>query len=183
MKVQPCPPTPSADNTSSGHSSPARNGQPIPPRPRISCGVSPTHYRPAHINIVKWARVRPQEAFLIPIIVGILLAVGIAALAKVTRFDEDRSFYSTILIIIASFYMLFAVLGDSGHALVWELGIAVAFSTVAIVGALFFTALVWTGSLPMAFLIWYMMRSLRIPASRPGGQSSVGASMCCLGYG
>ena len=80
-----------------------------------------------------------------PVIVGILLAVGIAALAKFTRFDEDRSFYSTVLVIIASYYVLFAVLGGSGHALVWELLIAVAFSTVAFIGALFLPALVGMG--------------------------------------
>ena len=82
---------------------------------------------------------------MIPIVAGALLAVGIAALAKFTRFEEDRSFYSTVLIIIASYYVLFAVLSGSGHALVWELVIAAAFSTVAIVGALFLPALVGTG--------------------------------------
>lgn len=79
------------------------------------------------------------------VVVGVLLAVGIAALAKFTRFDEDRSFYSTVLIIIASYYVLFAVLDGSGHALIWELVIAVAFSTVAITGALFLPTLVGTG--------------------------------------
>jgi hypothetical protein len=82
---------------------------------------------------------------LIPVVVGLLLAVGIAALGKFTRFDEDRSFYSTVLIIIASYYVLFAVLSGSGHALVWELVIAAAFSTVAIVGTLFLPTLVGTG--------------------------------------
>ena len=43
--------------------------------------------------------------------------------------------------------MLFAVLGGSGHALVWELVIAIAFSTVAILGALFLPALVGGGIL------------------------------------
>ena len=45
-----------------------------------------------------------------PIVVGVLLAIAIAALAKFTRFDEERSFYSTVLVIIASYYVLFAVL-------------------------------------------------------------------------
>ena len=80
-----------------------------------------------------------------PVVVGVLLAVGIAALAKFTRFDEDRSFYSTVLVIIASYYVLFAVLGGSSHALVWELVIAVVFSTVAIIGALFLPTLVGAG--------------------------------------
>ena len=82
---------------------------------------------------------------MIPVVVGILLAVGIAALAKFTRFEEDRSFYSTVLVIIASYYVLFAVLGGSGQALGWELVIAVAFSTVAIIGALFLPTLVGAG--------------------------------------
>ena len=82
---------------------------------------------------------------MIPVVVGVLLAVGIAALAKFTRFDQDRSFYSTVLVIIASYYVLFAVLDGSGHALVWELVIAVTFSTVAIIGALFIPALVGIG--------------------------------------
>lgn len=82
---------------------------------------------------------------MIPVVVGILLAAGIAALAKFTRFDEDRSFYSTVLVIIASYYVLFAVLGGSGTALVWELVIAVAFSIVAVIGALFLPTLVGAG--------------------------------------
>jgi hypothetical protein len=80
-----------------------------------------------------------------PIVVGVLLAIAIAALAKFTRSDEERSFYSTVLVIIASYYVLFAVLSGSSHALVWELVIAVVFSTVAIIGALFLPTLVGTG--------------------------------------
>lgn len=41
--------------------------------------------------------------------------------------------------------MLFAVLDGSRHALVWELVIAIVFSTVAILGALFFPTLVGIG--------------------------------------
>jgi hypothetical protein len=82
---------------------------------------------------------------LIPVIVGVLLGVGVAALAKFARFDEDRSFYPTVLVIIASYYVLFAVLGGSGHALAWELVVAVGFSTVAIIGALFLPMLVGIG--------------------------------------
>jgi len=80
-----------------------------------------------------------------PLVVGVLLAIAIAALAKFTRFDEDRSFYSTVLVIIASYYVLFAVLSGSSHALIWELAIAIAFSTVAILGALFLPTLVGMG--------------------------------------
>lgn len=79
------------------------------------------------------------------VVVGVLLAIAIAALAKFTRFDEDRSFYATVLVVIASYYVLFAVLDGSSHVLVWELVIAIAFSMVAIIGALFLPTLVGTG--------------------------------------
>ena len=82
---------------------------------------------------------------MIPIVVGVLLGVGVAALGKFTRFDQERSFYSTVLVIIGSYYVLFAVLGGSGHALVWELVVAVAFSVIAITGALYVPILVGIG--------------------------------------
>jgi hypothetical protein len=82
---------------------------------------------------------------LVPVVVGILLAVGVAVLGKFTRFDQDRSFYSTVLVIVASYYVLFAVLGGSGHSLIKELLAAVAFSIVAIVGALYLPTLVGIG--------------------------------------
>lgn len=82
---------------------------------------------------------------MVPVVVGILLAVGVAVLGKFTRFDQDRSFYSTVLVIVASYYVLFAVLGGSGHSLIKELVAAVAFSIVAIVGALYLPTLVGIG--------------------------------------
>lgn len=80
-----------------------------------------------------------------PIMVGLLLAVGVAALARFTRFDRDRSFYPTVLMIIASYYVLFAVMGGSSRALGWELAVALAFSTIAIIGALHAPVLVGVG--------------------------------------
>lgn len=80
-----------------------------------------------------------------PFVVGVLLAVAVAALGRGTRFDWDRSFYSTILVIIASYYILFAILGDSTNALVWEMVIAAIFSVAAVLGALRFPLLVGIG--------------------------------------
>jgi uncharacterized membrane protein HdeD (DUF308 family) len=90
-------------------------------------------------------RLLTARGFLIPVVVGVLLAAGVAVLGKFTRFDQDRSFYSTVLVIVASFYVLFAVLGGSGQTLVKELVVAVGFSTVAITGALYLPTLVGIG--------------------------------------
>ena len=82
---------------------------------------------------------------MIPLVVGVLTAAAIAVLAKSTRFDQDRSFYPTVLIVIATYYMLFAVMGGSVQALAWELVVAVAFSAVAIIGGLHLPVLVGVG--------------------------------------
>ena len=82
---------------------------------------------------------------MIPFIAGGLLAVTVAAFAKATRFELDRGFYPTVLIIIVSYYVLFAILGGSSRALLWETVVAVAFSVVAVSGALRFPFLVGGG--------------------------------------
>lgn len=80
-----------------------------------------------------------------PFLVGIFLALVVAVIGKATRFDQERSFYSTVLIIIASYYVLFAIQGESTDALVWEIVIALPFLAVAIFGALRFPLLVGIG--------------------------------------
>ena len=65
---------------------------------------------------------------------GALLALSIAWVAKVTRFDRDRSFYPTLLIVIASYYVLFAVIAQSS-ALIVELLFALFFAVLAFVSA------------------------------------------------
>ena len=65
--------------------------------------------------------------------IGIALSFAIAVLAKITRFDRDISFYPSILIFIASFYILFAVM--AGHSVYRELLIASTFFATAILGA------------------------------------------------
>jgi hypothetical protein len=54
-------------------------------------------------------------------IVGSVLAVAVATLGRTAGFDRDRAFYSTILIVVGSYYVLFAVMGGSMHALAVEL--------------------------------------------------------------
>jgi hypothetical protein len=67
-------------------------------------------------------------------LVGALLAVGIGGLATLLRLDRDRAFYPTVLIVIASYYALFAVMGGSIRALLSESVAIIAFLLAAIVG-------------------------------------------------
>ena len=45
-----------------------------------------------------------------PYAIGVVLSLGVAVLARGIGFDRDRAFYPTVLIVIASYYVLFAAL-------------------------------------------------------------------------
>jgi hypothetical protein len=66
--------------------------------------------------------------------IGIALALIVSCFARVTGFDRDRSFYPTMAIIIASYYVLFAAMGGSRHAVVVESVVMTGFVVVAVIG-------------------------------------------------
>lgn len=66
-----------------------------------------------------------------PLFIGISLALAVALFAKFSGFDRDRSFYPTVLIIVASLYELFGVMGGSTQALVMETGPMAGFIVLA----------------------------------------------------
>ena len=70
---------------------------------------------------------------LLPATAGVALAAGLAVFARVTRFERDASFYPTVLIVIAGYYVLFAAIAGQGVAL--ELALAMPFIAVALLGA------------------------------------------------
>jgi hypothetical protein len=65
--------------------------------------------------------------------IGIALAIGVGVFATVSGFDRDRSLYPVMLVVIASYYGLFAVIGG-GSALAWETGVFAAFALAATIG-------------------------------------------------
>jgi hypothetical protein len=67
-------------------------------------------------------------------LIGVVLAVGVLGLAAIVGFYRERSFYSTALIVIASFYVLFAVMGASRRTLIIEIVIACLFTLFAVLG-------------------------------------------------
>ena len=66
--------------------------------------------------------------------VGAMLAMGTAVFARVAGLDRDRSFYPTVLVIVASYYVLFAVMGGSTSAVVQESIMMGAFAVLAVTG-------------------------------------------------
>lgn len=67
-------------------------------------------------------------------LVGVVLAAAVWAFARSTGFDRDRVFYPTVVIVIATYYILFAVMGISEHALLLESLAAATFLAVAVAG-------------------------------------------------
>ncbi len=53
-------------------------------------------------------------------LIGAVLALTVSLLATWVGFDRDRAFYPTVLVVIASYYGLFAVMGGSVSALAAE---------------------------------------------------------------
>ncbi|MEO5924210.1 MAG: hypothetical protein ABIR70_10315 [Bryobacteraceae bacterium] len=52
-------------------------------------------------------------------VIGTILALVLGGFATTVGFDRGRSFYPTVLIVVASYDTLFAVMGASG----WNLGV------------------------------------------------------------
>jgi hypothetical protein len=67
-------------------------------------------------------------------LVGFLLSLATVISAAVIGFDRERSFYSTVLFVIASYYVLFAVMGASRRTLMIEIVIASCFFLFAVLG-------------------------------------------------
>jgi hypothetical protein len=75
-----------------------------------------------------------------PYLIGIVLSLAVAVFAKASGFDRDRSFYSTIVMVVASYYVLFAVIGGSLRVLLIESTLMSGFVIAAVVG---FRSSVW----------------------------------------
>jgi hypothetical protein len=70
----------------------------------------------------------------VPLVIGVLLALLVSLLAWAAGFDRDRSFYPTVLCVVASYYVLFAAMGGSFSALVAESATLTVFALVAFLG-------------------------------------------------
>lgn len=66
--------------------------------------------------------------------IGGLLALAVSLFARFVGLDRDRAFYPTVLIVVGSYYVLFAVMGGTATALAIELIFLAAFLLAAVVG-------------------------------------------------
>ena len=73
-------------------------------------------------------------------VLGVVLSVGAAVFARYVGFDRDRAFYPTVMIVIALYYVLFAVMSGSVQAVVIESVVMTLFAAAAVAG---FKASAW----------------------------------------
>lgn len=68
------------------------------------------------------------------IFVGVTLALLVSLFARLVGLDRDRAFYPTVLVVVASYYDLFAVMGGSVPALGAELVATMLFLGAVVAG-------------------------------------------------
>ena len=71
---------------------------------------------------------------MMPYVVGSVLSVCVAVFARVVGLDRDRAFYPTVLIVVASYYVLFAVMSGSHETILLESFVMAGFVGAAVAG-------------------------------------------------
>lgn len=66
-------------------------------------------------------------------VVGALMAAAVGIFAHAVGYDRDRSFYATVLTVVGSLYVLFAVMAG-GSGLAAEVGFFALFAALAAIG-------------------------------------------------
>jgi hypothetical protein len=70
----------------------------------------------------------------VALLIGASLAFAVGLMARAVGLDRDRAFYPSVMIVVASYYCLFAVMGASTLVLGLETLVAAAFIAAAIWG-------------------------------------------------
>ena len=74
-------------------------------------------------------------------LIGLALSLLVAGTATSVGFDRERAYYPVLLIVIASYYVLFASMGAPGRVVILESLVAAVFSLAAVIG---FKGSLWT---------------------------------------
>ena len=69
-----------------------------------------------------------------PFFIGVALSTGVGLLGRFVGLDRDRAFYPTVLMVVASYYVLFAALGASLPAILAESAAMAAFVVADVAG-------------------------------------------------
>jgi uncharacterized membrane protein len=79
------------------------------------------------------------------LLIGLVLGLGTVVSARLSGLDRERGFFPILLMVIATYYILFAVMGNSSGAIMAEVVAAVIFAAIAKAGFKFTPWLVVAG--------------------------------------
>lgn len=102
-------------------------------------------------------------------LIGVALAITVGLFTTIAGFDRDRSLYPVILLVISSYYGLFAIMGGYS-ALNWEAGIFAAFTLAATIGLRTNLWIVVVALVAHGVLDWYhgkLVENAGVPAWWP----------------
>jgi hypothetical protein len=71
---------------------------------------------------------------MVAFIIGVGTAAALIVFGRLTGYEKDKSFFPTILIVIAFYYVLFAFLDNSVSTILIELAVAAFFTLLAVWG-------------------------------------------------
>ena len=71
---------------------------------------------------------------MLPYVVGVVVAIAVTVFARSVGFDRDRAFYPAVLIVVASYYVLFAAMSGSVETVLFESLLMVLFVIAAVAG-------------------------------------------------
>jgi hypothetical protein len=70
----------------------------------------------------------------VPYLIGLVVSAGVAVFARQVGLDRDRAFYPTVMIVIALYYVWFAVMSGSVQTVVVESVVMTLFAAAAVAG-------------------------------------------------
>jgi hypothetical protein len=77
---------------------------------------------------------RDRDGRSVSVVVGFVLALGVGGMCTLCGLDRDRALYPAVMIVIALYYVLFALIGGSTQVLIVESAVAIGFVGLALVG-------------------------------------------------
>ncbi len=105
------------------------------------------------------------------LVVGTALALFVGGGTAWLGMDRDRAFYPTVLIVVATYYVLFAVIDGGRGVLLSEIAIAAVFAAFAVAGFkrnLWLVAAALAGHGVMDFVHHDLVHNTGVPAAWPG---------------
>jgi hypothetical protein len=109
-------------------------------------------------------------------VIGVVLGIVIGVLTSMLGMDRDRALYPATLIVIAAYYVLFAVMGGSNEAIIAEIAAGMIFVALAVAGfkwTLWLTAAGIVGHGLFDLVHGYVIHNAGVPAFWLGFCSSI----------